>query len=93
MPRKVGIAIRSCTRVAQISAVVIITTRDTVSPIAAPSRPRPSTKMKRGSVKTDTPPEVSVTYIARLPSPSARRAPLATMPMTMMGSDGTVKRR
>ena len=49
--------------------------RDTTVAIAAPSMPRPRPKIRSGSSPAVTTPPDSVTYMARLASPTARRMP------------------
>ena len=56
--------------------------------MAAPSTPRPMAKMNSGSSTAPISPAESVTYIARLASPAARKSPLVTMPIPSSGNAG-----
>ncbi len=84
-----GAANKSCVPMANRRATASITNRDSTSPIAAPSSPRPRPTINSGSTSMEIPPEDSVTIIERLPSPSALRAPLAIIDTAITPREGT----
>ena len=86
-----GRASRWCTRTKPYKPTHTITARAMPVASAAPSKPQPKPKIKIGSSTATAAAALSVTYMARLPSPKARSSALRHMPAPSSGMDGSTQ--
>ena len=89
---RVGHASRWCTRTRPYKPTHTITKRAVPVASAAPSSPQPKPKINSGSSTATAAAALSVTYMARLPSPSARSNALMHIPAPSSGADGSTQR-
>ena len=86
-----GLASSLCTRTNPCNPTHTMTARAVPVASAAPSRPQPKPKINSGSSAATAKAALSVTYMARLPSPSARSSALMHMPAPSSGMEGSTQ--